>query len=66
MILQEHLVFPPFNLIPVIMEEDVLVSPKPQKCSVPSGLKSCQKQELLTIEHQELVILSQVLLNYRD
>lgn len=48
------------------MEEDVLVSPKPQKCSVPSGLKSCQKQELLTIEHQELVILSQVLLNYRD
>lgn len=48
------------------MEEDVLVSPKPQKCSVYSGLKSCQKQELLTIEHQELVILSQVLLNYRD
>lgn len=66
MILQEDLVFPPFNLIPVTMEEDVLVSPKPQKCSVHSGLKSCQKQEILTIEHQELVILSQVLLNYRD
>ena len=62
-ILQEDLVFPPFNLIPVIVEEEVLVSPKH---SVHSGLRDCQRQEILTIEHQELVILSQVLLNYHD